>query len=876
MSLTPKTIGQLNPIDQVTSTTLFLAEKNGATVHVPYSEIAGVNYTELTYADLSGLITTAGLVPGNFYMITDFQTCYDQPNFDWNGNAISDENTYKIGNTESLMVLALAADRISANVYSPEYPNDKIRYDITWNQTEFTNGDAKGRITERIDERNNRADYDFRNVQFIRHEALIADSYYEGAVSVGEPFFVYNFETQEQLIGPDGPIMHATVTGTNTNFANNFYVGDYLAVFNTNNIGCHNFYEVVGIENDTTMTVTGISFGYEYNATYSKGWTKGLLSPFKCNAPALRFESAQFYTFNDNDSNNTYLGDNRDYNSFILSNNVFLDGTYNDNYFGANVQNNTFYDDMDGNRIGLYFQNNIMTDDFDRNTIGNYFRDNWIDCDMARNQIGDGFQHNTLADNDGYDFSDNVIRNNFKYNFVTMSNGDFEKNIISDDFQRNIIDDTFMANTIDFDFNNNICHDTVENNRIGNAFRDNKITDNFGDNIIGNYFIGNTLSGGDNNTIGNNFQNNMIGYDFRFNTIGHNFTNNSIASDFGFGYGESRGNVIGNFFTGNNIGEYFYSNHIADNFGDNNIGHWFQNNKVDVVGLFGVNFKEKLNSIATVSVNIGESTYTNGVYNVYQTANYSGSEGTGAQFEVTVTGGSITNIEVTNGGNSYSVNNIIGISMDQIPGSTQDLSLVVNTLTAMPLVYETINSTISRGFDSIEGNVPMISLLSMSPGANGVYISKDYKGPFGLVEDGNGGGGGNSGSGSWYFYTAEGAFTVGPPTVDGQAIFTDNDPGSGTLSTFNPNKNTGIDYLNFCLKDSAGTDYTTQFTALQNNGGTISVTQNGNTATYTLTSNMAYVNAGPGFVSINTSAATQTVTAASPFVYGDPISISFS
>ena len=875
MSLTPKTIGQLNPIDQVTATTLFLAEKNGTTVHVPYSEIAGVNYTELTYAELTGLISVAGLVPATFYMITDFQTCYDQPNFDWNGDSINNENTYKVGNIESLMVLALAADRISTTAYSPEYPSDKIQYDINWNQTEFTNSGAKGRITERIDQNNNRADYDFRNVQFIRYDALVADTYYEGNVSVGNPFFVYDPETQEQLSGPDGFIQHATVTGVDTTFTNDFYVGDYLAVSNTNTIGCHNFYEVVGIENDTTMTVAGIYYSNEYQVSYSKGSTMGNLSPFKPNVTTLRGNSEQFYTF-DADSRNTYLGDNKDYDTFILSNNVFLDGDYNDNYFGANVQNNTFDDDMNGNTADINFQNNIINDDFDRNKIGRSFRNNLIVCDMSRNQIGDSFEYNTLADNDGYDFNDNVIQHDFRHNFITMYNDNFNENIIANDFSDNIIDDGFARNIIGDGFANNICEDTFENNKIGNSFSNNKITNNFEDNSIGNSCGGNILDGATNNTIGNNFQNNTIGYDFRFNTIGHNFTNNMIESDFGFGYGESRGNVIGNFFTGNIIGEYFYSNHIADNFGNNNIGHWFQNNKVDVVGLSGVNFKEKLNSIATVSTNIAEVTYTDGVYNVYQTANYSNNEGIGAQFTITVSGGSITNIEVTNGGSLYGTYNIIGISGDQIPGSTQELTLVVNTLTTIPLVYETINSTISRGFDAIEGNVPMISLLSMSPGGNGVYISKDYKGPFGLVEDENNGGGGNTGSGSWYFYTAEGAFTVGPPTSDGQAIFTDNNSGSGTLSTFNPNNNTGIDYLNFCLKDSAGTDYTTQFTTLQTNGGTISVTQNGNTATYTLMPNMAYVNAGPGFVSINTTAATQTVTTASPFVYGDPISISFS
>lgn len=724
MSLTPKTIGQLNPIDQVTATTLFLAEKNGATVHVPYSEIAGVNYTELTYAELTGLISVAGLVPGNFYMITDFQTCYDQPNFDWNGNSINNENTYKVGNIESLMVLALAADKISTNVYSPEYPGDKIKYDISWNQTEVTNSGAKGRITERIDERNNRADYDFRNVQFIRHEALVADTYYEGNVTIGEPFFVYDGETQ--LSGPDGFIQHAIVTGVNTNFTNDFYFGDYLAVSNTNNIGCHNFYEIISIADDTTMTVAGIFYGYEYQVPYSKGQTIGTLSPFRPNVPTHRGNSEQFYTFHDGDNYNTYLGDNKDYNAFILSNNVFLNGSYNDNYFDANVQNNTFDDDMNGNIAGIYFQNNIINDDFDRNTMGRYFRNNMIVCDMARNQIGDSFEYNTLADNDGSDFDDNIIQHDFRHNFITMANNDFSENIVANDFSDNIIDDGFQRNIIGDAFINNICKDIFEDNKIGNSFRENRITNQFGNNSIGNWFSGNILDGAENNTIGNYFQNNTIGYDFRFNTIGHNFTNNAIASDFGFGYGESRGNVIGNFFTGNNIGEYFYSNHIADNFSNNNIGHWFQNNKVDVVSLSNVNFKEKLNSIATVSINIAESTYTDGVYNVYQTANYSNVDGLGAQFEVTVSGGSITNITVTNGGNSYYVYNIIGISGDQIPGSTQELTLVVDTLTVTPLVYETLNSTISRGFDAFDGYVPMISAIY----TDGIYTSKDYIGPF--------------------------------------------------------------------------------------------------------------------------------------------------
>ena len=136
--------------------------------------------------------------------------------------------------------------------------------------------------------------------------------------------------------------------------------------------------------------------------------------------------------------------------------------------------------------------------------------------------------------------------------------------------------------------------------------------------------------------------------------------------------------------------------------------------------------------------------------------------------------------------------------------------------------------------------------------------------------------GGATGSGSWYFYAPEGELTVGPPTTDGQVIFTDNLLAGGTDVTFNPNKSSGVNFLNFNLQDSVGTDYTTQFTNLQTNGGTVSVIQNGITATYTLTAGMAFIQSGPGFVAINADAATQTVNAASPFVYSDPISISFS
>jgi hypothetical protein len=709
MSLTPKTIGELTAIDEVTSATLFLAEKNGATVHVPYSEIAVSNYTSILYADLLIAYNDGTLIPGMFYLITDFETCYDRPNYDTYGDPITTGNYVESGVVEPLLVLATSANSLAAEAYSLEYPKEKIKYDISFNTTEITFGAAKGRITERIDERNNRAHYDFRNVEFIRYQGYFCETLQPGTIEV------------------DG----TDVTGTNTQFTNMFNVGDILAVYNTNApLASFYFYEITDITDDTNMTISGVNTFYQANAVYSRGISLGNRSPFPSNVPSTTTNSSLYRTFDDGDNYNTYIGENTG-EDFILSNNVFLNGTYRNNTFGGNCIGNTFDDDMDGNTIGSYFKFNIMTNDFDRNTIGNYMERNIIDCDMESNRIGNYFQNNMIGDDDGNDFDFNLIGDYFENNFFTMANGDFAENNIGRTFYGNTINDSFHDNTIVGAFSQNRITNAFDNNTIGNYFYNNNISAQFSENSIGCNFYSNVIPQGNFklNTILSNCYENQINGEFQYNKIGASFYQNTIGDSFGVGGGDANGNVIGNFFYSNNIGEYFYNNHIADNFYDNEVYAEFKNNRVEANGLSNINFKEKVNSVATVSVNIAESTYTDGVYNLYQTANYSGSEGTDAYFQITVVGGSITNIVVTSGGSLYGASNVIGISGDQIPGSTQELTLVVDTLTQMPLIYQLTNSTISRAYDTVNGEVLMISALYNEMGSTGLYISTDYKGP---------------------------------------------------------------------------------------------------------------------------------------------------
>jgi hypothetical protein len=133
---------------------------------------------------------------------------------------------------------------------------------------------------------------------------------------------------------------------------------------------------------------------------------------------------------------------------------------------------------------------------------------------------------------------------------------------------------------------------------------------------------------------------------------------------------------------------------------------------------------------------------------------------------------------------------------------------------------------------------------------------------------------GGGGIGTWYFYSDEGMMNAGPPSGDGNALFWNQ---TGNIETFNPNYTGGTFQIYFAPKDSTGTSYTTQFSGLTT-GGTITMSQNGDTATYTLTSGQATLGGPPGmqFFVMNISSGMQTKTSNAPFVYADPISITFS
>jgi len=588
------------PVSGITEGTNINVSGSNGNFTISVTGITGGGVIEATYSELYDKITASTLSIGSYYLITDFRTCYDQPDYNFAGSAITTGN-YKQGPIKPIVVLSTSANTISNIAYQPTYPNDKITYDWTWNQTEITNGPAKGRITERIDEFNNRTDYDHRVVLFRRY-----DNYYYKENNIAEGTI--------ELIENTGEVI-----GTETLFSN-YNVGDHIAIPNTN----VTFFEVVSISGDTSMVVSGLTIpAVSSGASFYLAQKDGLT--YKQNNISVQYTEHPTFLFDDETIISNYIGDvaifrNWSEHDFLLPNNVFgenvignrignefINNTFNSdvehNVIGDQFENNTIYNDEDftDNQIGVNFRNNlIVCDDFNDNVIGDDFYNNKIfdNSDFINNQIGVGFNDNTIYDN----FEDNKIGNGFYSNVI---DGSFNDNSIGNEFNNNEIFTKFYDNLIANEFNNNTIYSDFYKNQILDNFNYNVIGDfsNYGNfefyrNYIRNNFNENVIRQDfQNNQIGTNFQVNEINGEFKGNTILNGFNSNTIGSYFVL-------NNIGNGFNKNTIYDDFYHNTTDDYFNDNIISNNFNTNKVGTYFVDNIPSNENLfgwNDLSTVS-----------------------------------------------------------------------------------------------------------------------------------------------------------------------------------------------------------------------------------------------------------------------------------
>lgn len=647
----------LPPIDPSGSRVLFNEEKQSFEVlsnqgviseFIPGGSSGGssggtTSVVSVTYDELLNLVNSSSLSVGSYYIITDFQTCYDQPDYDYNANPITSGN-YRVADVDPIMVFATSNSTLSDNAYQPSYPKDRIKYDITFTATEVTESPAKGRISERIDEYNNRTDYDHRAIKFKRYTTYFLNNTYNGRVTGFTDGSVYGYETD---------------------FINDLAEGSVIFIESNN----PKFYKVTSIASATEMLVEGYNYDNFTNTDGFRFWST--------NVRTLDSIPGSLYYFNDvgeddidDGGNDMYDGGNRIYtnlydtipythtqmtdppvndNNQAVESDFAMDGAVEpgDSYFGAGSQyftnsypglfvmvaNDVTLDEfyIDG---GLGSDGNGQADLFDYtlslsgNDFSVYCKRIWDAGDPSVNHI---FIVNTIDENITHDADlsteddyDKIAGLNdvtqVHYLLFGLSQGVKATNT---QIQNIVLD--YLSNVDLSDINNtlsnlNINYSAVTANvppqgtlTVSLEYKQNNFVDTdyyeqntfsyinyFSDNYIGNYastnndflLSNNVFANADDNTVdvlsnnfGDLFHNNSFGDDVISNLfVGQDFYRNTFYDRFRYNIvKDSFGDNVWyeGEFNHNNIGTSFYDNwNTGSSFRDNVIGNDFNNNKI--------------------------------------------------------------------------------------------------------------------------------------------------------------------------------------------------------------------------------------------------------------------------------------------------------
>jgi len=336
--------------------------------------------TSISYNDFYTLISGGNLQTGRTYILVDFQTIYDQMDFD-NTGALKSSLTTKTGGIEEIWVYALANDRIASTAYSKTYPNDRIQYDWTYNATLVNGSPAKGRISERIDEWNNRTDYDHREIKFIRYDdgagnfTVINDN---GNASAEFLTFGNNYA--------NGGIIYDNWLG------DSYSMGQFIGQEYGNNV----FNGSLIVSNKTSILFYSNTFSSDvYNNTFSSDVHNNTFSGYVNNNTFSgyvnnnTFSSAVYYnTFSSDVYSNTFSG--------YVHNNTFSSDVHN-NTFSGDVYNNTFSGYVYNNTFSGYVNNNTFSSAVHNNTFSSNVYNNTFSSDVYYNTFSGNVYSNTFS-----------------------------------------------------------------------------------------------------------------------------------------------------------------------------------------------------------------------------------------------------------------------------------------------------------------------------------------------------------------------------------------------------------------------------------------------------------------------------------------------
>jgi hypothetical protein len=403
--------------------------KDSSGVATPIDTQSDPLYVEVTYSQLYSLGASGSFVTASYYLITDFDSVYEQPDFYFDGTpkTVLDVKGKPAIPYQPILVMANSYNTLSPDATQPYFSKDKIKYDFTWNKTEL-NHNAKGRITERIDEFGNRTDYDHRTIRFKRYKSYSVGTQLAGTIfeydCAGGTLIGSGASFSIQLSNGDIIIIDSMADlGYNIGLKIRNTPGD-----NNANVEVDTIYAISGVPSTLTLNNGALIIPVDYSFTgksydFYIGVDDGTYTSYKevyfgqsdandCDKEVYTFQSGAV----DNkigDYAQVYLGGSTN-NALILSNNVFTDAYTVYNQIGGNSFNNHFLGYVSGNKIGSYFFGNTILGTFNNNIISHIFSDNLLGY----------FESNLFS----HPFSNNIssLVTNFRNNTIKTSVSDID------------------------------------------------------------------------------------------------------------------------------------------------------------------------------------------------------------------------------------------------------------------------------------------------------------------------------------------------------------------------------------------------------------------------------------------------------------------
>jgi len=373
----------------------------------------GASIVTITHAALVDLRNDSNLIPSQMYLITDFATMYDQPDYSSATTPVT-TNNFKTAAVDPIVVFAISANNLASEAWQPTYPNDKLEYTLDYT-TPLTGTVTKGRITKRTDDRNNTCHYDHRTVLFKR---------YLDASSLPTSYFNLN----------NGFGFFERHTFVDNSSANN-YVGNKLELASSNVYSC-DLPNIVFFkdaqENELKATVENVTFFNETTNVIITGKVQN----------ALFFNKIDNSWFKDVNTI-SILGASPIVNFIVhdlfADSTITVSGSFYSNEFHSFTGNTIVSASMYKNKIDFFSENELLGGKSIRLNEGLSWVNNVLYSDVIENNITKfedntdsgvdtafGFRFNKGLNVSGNTFSNGVLNNDFGFHF--------EGNILGDSF----------------------------------------------------------------------------------------------------------------------------------------------------------------------------------------------------------------------------------------------------------------------------------------------------------------------------------------------------------------------------------------------------------------------------------------------------------